>query len=191
MAVTKRTRYEVLRRDSHTCRYCGASAPEATLTVDHVIPVALGGSDEPSNLVAACRDCNAGKASSAPDAALVDDVEQDILRWARAMRTAIDEAMLAHEKQKGYTRAFLDVWEQFDPEMEFLPTDFDGMLNYWHRIGIPSELVTEALYVAWGKSHLPARAVFRYTIGILRNQIAEIQERAGQLLTAEEGGSGE
>lgn len=29
MAVSKRTRYEVLRRDNHACRYCGARAPEA------------------------------------------------------------------------------------------------------------------------------------------------------------------
>lgn len=34
MAVSKRTRYEVLRRDNHACRYCGASAPEVKLTVD-------------------------------------------------------------------------------------------------------------------------------------------------------------
>ena len=64
MAVTKRVRFEVLRRDNHTCRYCGASAPDTTLTVDHVTPVALGGSHDPSNLVAACKDCNAGKAST-------------------------------------------------------------------------------------------------------------------------------
>lgn len=54
MAVSKRTRYEVLRRDNHTCRYCGGSAPDVRLTVDHVLPVTLGGSDDPSNLVAAC-----------------------------------------------------------------------------------------------------------------------------------------
>ena len=29
MAVSKRLRYEILRRDNHTCRYCGASAPDA------------------------------------------------------------------------------------------------------------------------------------------------------------------
>ncbi|MGC7224589.1 HNH endonuclease, partial [Mycobacteroides abscessus subsp. massiliense] len=44
MAVTKRLRYEVLRRDNYSCRYCGRSAPEVKLTVDHVVPVALGGS---------------------------------------------------------------------------------------------------------------------------------------------------
>jgi 5-methylcytosine-specific restriction endonuclease McrA len=69
MTVSKRARYEVLRRDNHTCRYCGGKAPDVALTVDHVTPVALGGTDGPGNLVAACRDCNAGKAASHPDAA--------------------------------------------------------------------------------------------------------------------------
>ena len=57
--------------DNHSCRYCGQCAPDVRLTVDHVVPKALGGTDAPSNLVAACIDCNVGKASSSPDAALV------------------------------------------------------------------------------------------------------------------------
>ncbi len=61
MAVSKRTRFEVLRRDNFTCRYCRST--EGALTIDHVIPVALGGTDDPDNLVAACHDCNAGKGS--------------------------------------------------------------------------------------------------------------------------------
>ncbi len=36
-------------------------APDVEITVDHVVPVALGGSDEPSNLAAACDACNGGK----------------------------------------------------------------------------------------------------------------------------------
>src|SRR5690242_10107126 len=71
MAVSKRTRYEVLTRDNHTCRYCGGVAPDVVLTVDHVVPTALGGSDKPDNLVAACKDCNAGKASTSPSASTV------------------------------------------------------------------------------------------------------------------------
>ncbi|WP_075737496.1 HNH endonuclease [Streptomyces acidiscabies] len=64
MAVSKRLRYEILRRDNHTCRYCGASAPDVPLRVDHVTPVALGGTDTPDNLVAACEPCNSGKSST-------------------------------------------------------------------------------------------------------------------------------
>ena len=55
MAVSKRTRFEVLRRDDYTCRYCRST--ENPLTIDHVVPEALGGGNDPSNLVAACRDC--------------------------------------------------------------------------------------------------------------------------------------
>ncbi len=91
MAVSKRLRYEVLRRDNHACRYCGAVAPDAKLTVDHVLPVTLGGTDEASNLVAACADCNSGKSASTPGAALVDDVSQDQVRWGRAMAAAIEQ----------------------------------------------------------------------------------------------------
>lgn len=36
MAVSKRTRFEVLRRDGHICQYCGEKAPDVTLHVDHV-----------------------------------------------------------------------------------------------------------------------------------------------------------
>lgn len=33
MAVSKRLRYEILRRDDHACRYCGDRAPDVKLTV--------------------------------------------------------------------------------------------------------------------------------------------------------------
>ncbi|NED75321.1 HNH endonuclease [Streptomyces sp. SID9944] len=85
MAVSKRLRYEILRRDNYACRYCGATAPQVKLNVDHVIPQALGGSDKPDNLVTACADCNAGKTSSMPNAMVVADVDQDTFRRAAAL----------------------------------------------------------------------------------------------------------
>lgn len=90
MAVSKRLRFEVLKRDNHTCRYCGRSVPDVKLTVDHVVPETLGGSDDPSNLVAACAACNAGKSSVPADAPLVEDVANDAVRWARAIRRAAE-----------------------------------------------------------------------------------------------------
>ena len=57
MAITKRTRFEVLRRDKYTCRYCRSADGE--LTIDHVTPKALGGHDEPGNLVAQILDGDA------------------------------------------------------------------------------------------------------------------------------------
>lgn len=107
MGLSKRLRFEILRRDNHQCRYCGATAPDATLTVDHVVPVALGGSDEPSNLVAACAECNAGKSATPPDAALVDDVAADAERWAAAVKAA---AAMHRDTEAELRRWFNMVW---------------------------------------------------------------------------------
>ncbi len=34
MAVSKRIRFEVMRRDGNACRYCGGMAPDVKLTID-------------------------------------------------------------------------------------------------------------------------------------------------------------
>lgn len=95
MAVSKRLRYEVLRRDNHACRYCGATAPDVKLNVDHVIPQALGGSNAPTNLVASCADCNGGKTSSMPNAMPVTDVDQDTFRQAAAQKQEAEQRRTA------------------------------------------------------------------------------------------------
>lgn len=48
---------QVLERDSYQCFYC----PSPATTADHIVPKSRGGSDDPSNLVAACRPCNSAK----------------------------------------------------------------------------------------------------------------------------------
>lgn len=59
--LSKKTRFEVFKRDKFTCQYCGKSAPYVVLEVDHIVPVAEGGDDDMLNLVTACFDCNRGK----------------------------------------------------------------------------------------------------------------------------------
>jgi hypothetical protein len=61
IAVSRRLRFFVLHRDGFRCRYCGHGADTVELQVDHVIPVARGGTNDPENLVASCFDCNSGK----------------------------------------------------------------------------------------------------------------------------------
>ncbi len=55
----KLSKREVLRRDNHTCQYCGRQGSH--LTVDHVTPRRLGGVHWWNNLVAACPACNRRK----------------------------------------------------------------------------------------------------------------------------------
>lgn len=54
-------RFQVLQRCNFTCTYCGRRPPEVVLQVDHILAVANGGTNRPSNLTAACRECNLGK----------------------------------------------------------------------------------------------------------------------------------
>ena len=54
-------RYKILKRDRFTCKSCGARAPDVELEVDHIIPVSKGGTDNESNLITKCKDCNRGK----------------------------------------------------------------------------------------------------------------------------------
>ena len=55
----------ILERDERVCQYCGPTGRKAT-TVDHVIPKSRGGSSSPTNLVAACLECNQKKADRTP-----------------------------------------------------------------------------------------------------------------------------
>ena len=59
--ISKKTRFDVFKRDSFTCQYCGKSAPDVVLEVDHINPVSKGGDNDISNLITACFDCNRGK----------------------------------------------------------------------------------------------------------------------------------
>ncbi len=59
--IPKKLRFEVFKRDKFTCQYCGRMAPDAILEVDHIKPVAEGGTNEILNLITSCRDCNRGK----------------------------------------------------------------------------------------------------------------------------------
>lgn len=60
-AISKKTRFEVFKRDNFTCQYCGKMAPDVVLEVDHINPVKNGGGNEFINLVTSCFDCNRGK----------------------------------------------------------------------------------------------------------------------------------
>lgn len=63
MALSKKIRFEVFKRDNFTCQYCGKKAPEVVLHADHIEPKSKGGKDTLLNLVTACIDCNLGKAA--------------------------------------------------------------------------------------------------------------------------------
>lgn len=60
----------VIRRDNHTCGYCGkTSAQGVILTHDHIMPKSRGGGDTWENAIAACVKCNGKKSDMTPQEA--------------------------------------------------------------------------------------------------------------------------
>ncbi len=66
-SISKRLRLSLFERDEFTCQYCGAFAPNVMLVLDHIHPVALGGTSTHDNLVTACIECNQGKSARTMD----------------------------------------------------------------------------------------------------------------------------
>lgn len=60
--IPDRIAARVYRRDNFACQHCETTSE---LTIDHIIPVARGGSDEPDNLQVLCRTCNGTKGARA------------------------------------------------------------------------------------------------------------------------------
>lgn len=176
MAVSKRTRYEVLRRDNYTCRYCRSDSNP--LTIDHVTPVALGGSDDPSNLVAACRECNAGKGSSAPDQALVADVDQDALRWAAAMNLAAERAAKDLADRTVFINDFVERWAAVMPHWAELSVETDSTVWRFYTRGLPAHEIYDAINIAAAADGVPQRARWRYFCGICWNKLRAIEDVA-------------
>lgn len=61
--LSNKVRFEVFKRDSFSCQYCGQSAPDVVLEVDHISPVSKGGKNEILNLITSCWTCNSGKSN--------------------------------------------------------------------------------------------------------------------------------
>lgn len=92
-------RFDILRRCNFACYYCGVPAALGlkVLHVDHVIPVSLGGTNDPWNLVAACWDCNLGKAGLPPTQELVDRVRDDYCAYQSPRDAAsLDQCRYCH-----------------------------------------------------------------------------------------------
>ena len=186
MTISKRTRYEVLRRDSFTCRYCGSKAPDVELHVDHVMPTALGGSDKPNNLVAACRDCNAGKASSSPDEAVLASVAEDSAQWLEARRRASEEAALERVQLEHDVLMFLCHWRGWDADEVFLPPHAEATVRNWLSSGLTLDDILEAHDIAMSARHISVYKVWRYMCGVLRRRQEELDTRTEDILS--EGG---
>ena len=187
MAVSKRLRFEILRRDEHTCTYCGESAPNVTLHVDHVIPEALGGSDDASNLTTACKDCNAGKSSTAPDAPNVASVDARAAKWKDAMQRAADIERSARNGSLSLIVWMHFHWTQLFGDDYYLDHGWQQSTAKFAELGLNHDDLRYAMSVVHRKAGTLNGGHFSYFCGVCWKMISERQETARALL---EGGDG-
>jgi hypothetical protein len=95
-ALSAKARFEIFKRDAFTCQYCGSHPPAVILHVDHVVPVAEGGTNVDTNLVTSCERCNLGKgatslqlipASLSSRAAVVAEREKQLRGYSEIMES--------------------------------------------------------------------------------------------------------
>ena len=80
------SKHNVYLRDLYQCQYCGDTFDPSALTIDHVIPRAMGGKTTWENVVAACKDCNSEKADKMEMSPLRDPFRPDARQMMFAMR---------------------------------------------------------------------------------------------------------
>lgn len=95
--ISKKTRFEVFKRDSFTCQYCGKKAPDVLLELEHIKPVSKGGSNNIINLTTACTDCNAGKSDRELTDNSVIEKQRKQLELLQERREQLDMMMQWHE----------------------------------------------------------------------------------------------
>ena len=77
-------RLAIYLRDGMACAYCGSTVEEgASLTLDHVVPHSVGGTNHEANLVTACTRCNCSRGN------------RTVTAFARAVADYLDHGMSA------------------------------------------------------------------------------------------------
>ena len=61
--LSKEERLQIYNKCNKRCAYCGCDLEYKDMQVDHAKPLRIGGADELSNMLPACRSCNHYKAT--------------------------------------------------------------------------------------------------------------------------------
>lgn len=168
--ISKKTRFEVFKRDGFTCQYCGAHPPGVLLHVDHIEAVANGGASDMDNYVTACEPCNLGKGAR-PLTSVPESLADKAARVAEAEEQLAGYSAILQARRE---RIADDAWRVVDAL-----TGEDSCRRDWlqsikmfvEKLG-PAPVV-DAAHIAraakpWSK---PTR--FRYFCGICWNKVRE------------------
>jgi hypothetical protein len=173
VAISKKSRFEVFKRDSFTCQYCGATPPKVILNVDHIHPVAEGGDNNMDNLITSCEPCNLGKSAN-----LLTDIPQ-------SLKDKASQIAEREEQIKGYNEILKAKADRIDDESWQVAAALEGqdrvetynrssLLSIKQFLGsLPVSEVIEAADIAIAKFPWPTKKRFSYFCGVCWGKIRE------------------
>ena len=116
--ISKRDRFEIFKRDRFTCHYCGGKPPEVVLHIDHITPVAEGGTNTLDNLITSCQECNLGKG-----AVPLGRVH------AAVTRSTLDDLHEQRDQMGAYQAFLMDERGRRQGYLEVIERGLDGILR--------------------------------------------------------------
>lgn len=162
--ISKKTRFEVFKRDGFKCQYCGACAPDVLLHIDHIQPISKDGDDDMMNYITSCEPCNLGKGARelSDDTAVAkqrnqlqalqerrDQIEM-MLEWRNGLKDALEDEVEA------LIKAWRDV---FGPDRNLTDTGRREARTMLKKFGLKSVLeatdVAHQQYLRYGADGRP------------------------------------
>lgn len=172
-AISKKLRFDVFKRDGFVCAYCGSTPPNVVLQVDHIHPVAEGGTNDIDNLITSCQPCNIGKGANklslvpqslAEKAAIVAEQESQIKGYQEIIR----------ERQIRLEDESFQIASIFRNDWNPSKIDFITIKNFIQKLGYFQ--VEEAAEIASSKFPYNLSRSFKYFCGICINKTKELQK---------------
>lgn len=173
-SMSRRLRFDVFKRDSFVCQYCGSHPPSIVLHVDHIVPVSAGGENVLENLITSCESCNLGK--GARPLRLVPDrkaVDVDALREREEQAAGYAEVMLAKRRRVDeHCWIVADFYLHSARKGSISVADFRSIKTFVERIGVDETL--EAMEIAAERAP-NNHCMFRYFCGVAWRKVREIE----------------
>jgi len=157
MRIPKSLKYEIFKRDSFTCQYCGGQTPQVILKIDYISP--SGDKNDKTNLITSCFNCS-GKKQAVP------------INEKREQIDAYEASLIEHEESKVEVLQELnEYWSSLcDNEYSLNESGLESLSAFLENL-VPFE-IKESMKIAAKK--IPANDMgnrFKYFCGICHNKI--------------------
>lgn len=169
-SISKKTRFEVFKRDQFSCQYCGEHPPKVVLEIDHIVDVASGGDNDITNLVTACFNCNRGKSdrplTSAPQS--LADKAAEIAEREEQLR---GYGEIASARRQRLDNEIWQVFRHWRGQTETTHAKFGSVKIFVDRLGV--DAVIDAVEIAMAAGIYSDSREFKYFCGVCWNMIRD------------------